>query len=985
MTETKTIQYPTQEIIGKKKKIEYIILWMLQNNDYCGWGNFLDKRLSVSQSTLSTNLRKLINNNLISKTKINFSGKVRKVYKITIEGKKRFENLLMAKGTMDKQVNYPPEQYLELRSDDIYILNMLHNNSFCQWKDFLNAPLKINQTKLSKKLKFFISNDWVAKAGVDDSRFEVYKITEKGISKYIGLLKQFNLDRHSILNEETIRIQEILKNSKLIFNYLNIPSEDLKFRLLNYILSVEFEKITGISCSVDDFKKILYFIALNHPSEYPNYISPERFAKKYEIEIETLNFFLKEIVEKNQFSALFFKLNVKPNKIYYFQADEEIELRLRAIVENVIKKLRFLKIALKDQMDNASLLNIKEIVEMILNKVSGIIFNKALRSSLIHFLPSYIEHLKYMIEEQEISEKPQDKLKSLAFRDVPSISKRKRIESQLERSGIEDDVPIKSEIKFEFSTKPDKNLEYMEMVLEDLDIIIKNNPEEIKYYHKKVELLLKLKFYEEGLETIEKTIVLEKILETTEPKSVSYLLKAQVLSKLNKYREALDAINKAIEFTPDWHFYYHLKAEILRKLWRKDDALIAINKAIELSPEESTHWHVKAVILRSKRNDLEAIKSINKAMKLNPDWWGHYSTKVSIYLGMHKYKESLPIINKAIELDNKNSDLFYKKSRILRKLKDSRGALNTIDNAIKIDPEWINYYIFKIDILRDRNEWEKAFELANKLPTLFPDNKLAFGSILNLLQEKKQYLELLKLINEAIEKFPSNSIFYERKANILLKIKRKEEAVEFLGKAYELEQDFFYITDFAEELLDIEGIDAAINIVDKFLGQFDEDFDKSDCALAKSGLFLKVRNFSEALRFINKAIKFYPDSPYVFSDKAKIFFGMKKYNLAIKECKKSIQLDSSNYEAYYYYGKSLLKMNNFTKALEKFRKAAIIDIFNHIENHFYIGLCYNEIGNSKLALENFLICEMLAEENKNQKWIEKAKKYISDIKKEEKS
>ena len=51
------MNYPPYEIINpsgiEKKDFEYIILWMLNNNEECNWSAFLEKPLEISLATLS--------------------------------------------------------------------------------------------------------------------------------------------------------------------------------------------------------------------------------------------------------------------------------------------------------------------------------------------------------------------------------------------------------------------------------------------------------------------------------------------------------------------------------------------------------------------------------------------------------------------------------------------------------------------------------------------------------------------------------------------------------------------------------------------------------------------------------------------------------------------------------------------------------------------------------------------------------------------
>jgi predicted transcriptional regulator len=162
-------KFPPEGIITPmkiNKNFEHIILWMLYNNDHCSWSDFKSDPVNISQATLSKYLTILINNGFIEKEK---KGK----YKITIEGRKQYADL-QVKDALEKSLNYPPETITNKRNYDDWILWMLYNNHHCKWSDFLEEPLKINQSSLSKNLNLLLGNGYVEKNNRE------YQITNSG-------------------------------------------------------------------------------------------------------------------------------------------------------------------------------------------------------------------------------------------------------------------------------------------------------------------------------------------------------------------------------------------------------------------------------------------------------------------------------------------------------------------------------------------------------------------------------------------------------------------------------------------------------------------------------------------------------------------------------------------------------------------------------------------------------------------------------------
>ena len=221
------VKFPPKGIITPmkiNKDFEHIILWMLYNNDYCSWSDFKSDPVNISQATLSKYLTILINNGFIEKEK---KGK----YKITPEGRKKYTDL-QVKDALEKTLNYPSETITNKRNYDDWILWTLYNNHHCKWSDFIEEPLKINQSSLSKNINILLENGYIKKNNRE------YQITNSGELEYFNMLKKYDLDRQSILDEESKRVEVITDKVAEFFNDYDIDDDGIKYRFLNIVLAV---------------------------------------------------------------------------------------------------------------------------------------------------------------------------------------------------------------------------------------------------------------------------------------------------------------------------------------------------------------------------------------------------------------------------------------------------------------------------------------------------------------------------------------------------------------------------------------------------------------------------------------------------------------------------------------------------------------------------------------------------------------------------
>ena len=337
-------KYPPEGIITPmkiNKDFEYIILWMLYNNDHCTWSDFKSKPVNISPATLSKYLNILKSNGFIEQEK-------KGEYRITSDGRRQYTDL-QVKGSLDSSLNYPPEAITKTREYDHWILWMVYNNAYCKWSDFIEPPLSINQSSLSKNLNILLDRDFVEK----DNR--EYRITRDGETEYFNMLKKYDLDRQSILDEESKRVEVITEKVGDFFDEYEIADDEIRYRFLNMVLRLDYTKVEATLSDEVDFDKILLFLSINHPDNYPNYITAKDFALEYDIKLTTLNFFIEKIVEDKLYAIKFFKLYVNDKITYYIQAEERLEKMLSVIIEDYIRKFTYLSKFQKKMEPNINL------------------------------------------------------------------------------------------------------------------------------------------------------------------------------------------------------------------------------------------------------------------------------------------------------------------------------------------------------------------------------------------------------------------------------------------------------------------------------------------------------------------------------------------------------------------------------------------------------------------------------------------------------
>jgi len=612
-----TCNYPPDEIIKPvfgKPNYEFIILWILNNNEVCTWANL---KVKIKHSTLSIYLNRLKERGYIEKSTFN-------QYKITTKGKDRYYELSEAR-QKKRKLSYPPDAILRRRNYDHWILWMAYNNNFCKWSDFLEPPLSINQSSLSKNLNLLMDKEFIKKEEKE------YRITRLGKTEYSNILRLYDLDRQSLLEEEGKRIKEITKKTTRFFREYNIQDNDIKFRFLSNKLKLPFEKVKSSLDKEEDYDKILLFLSLNHPDRFPNYISPEDFSKKYDIKLVKLNFVILRIVEENIFPIKFFKLEVANEKSYYFHVNEKIEQMLKAIVENHVTRFSYLSNLYEGTPRETSPLTMENTVNAILDEICGTLYNEGLRESLKDLLPSYINYLAYKIERERKLLDTYDKLEGLIWQEI----------QQKFFDIIEINYPIKpSEVR---------------NILMEIEKAVQMNPKNHDLFYSKSKILIDAGEYKEGLS------VLDKMLKEFPEEEINIQIKrAYILKEMKKVEAGLEIIESLFEKYPNDNDLLNYKAFWLQYLNRKEESSELIQKLIERAPDNATYHDTYGEILMYFTDHEHAIEEFQKSIELSSDDWYIYQTYIKLgicYKELENYDLAIDYFKRGIKsTENSASD-----------------------------------------------------------------------------------------------------------------------------------------------------------------------------------------------------------------------------------------------------------------------------------------------------------------------------------------
>ncbi|MFW9829120.1 MAG: hypothetical protein ACFFEY_16200 [Candidatus Thorarchaeota archaeon] len=978
MDRLEEITYPPLDIlypITGKADYEYILLWMLNKNSMCTWADFIEK---LSGSTIHGYLKKLLNKGCIQKLE-------KGVYQITKQGKERFSELIYDKSLGKRKLNYPPKPIKKRRSYDHWILWMLYNNPSCKWSDFKQEPLSINQSSLSTTINSLLDKGFIKKEN------KSYKITSNGKIEYLKVLKSYDLDRQSILEQESKRIEEITERTSEFFNKYDIKEDKIKFRYINYILKLNYSKIELTLKNEEDFNKILLFLTLNHPDQYPNYISPEDFSLKYKIDIEILKYYIYEIVERNFFQIKFFKIIDEEEGKYYFQKNSPFEKMLNVIVEKYITQFTYL-----NKFQNNATIDIEHLLDTILKEICDNIFNIELKNSLKRFLPEYIKDLAYKIETDKNISNHERNLENFVLQNIfeefetfiPSTAL--LTTGEIEEESYIVDKKIFDVLAFFYMSK----LTFLK--IEDIQDIY--NLKTIKKFDQIWNLL-----YEDN------ALKARNIYEEIKDKLDYFhqlILQDIILTSEYNFKESIKITTEIIEKFPEYFIGYLFQSITYMTM----DDFENSKKVIENGLNKAPHYLLlcqKAQILIKNSRGLEILDHIDKEISKHPKKIALYRIKFMIYITQydhlgtnHEYPSI--IFDSAIKLNPNDAELLLLKSifhilinknREAKKLLIHKIELNLFKRNPQIDIATFFILIFSYIA---RGKYHKALKRVNQLNEFYPNHPLsilskAFVLGYNLIYKfdsKELNLDLfMQLIKQAIycEKLKYNKIkFLTLQAVVLYGLNQFDRVIETINKGIELAPNLYYIHYIKIYYLIIanrtnEVLDLIDDLVEKFPDFKYILYDRKSLAL------FKAKRYEEALKIVDILIDYDPKNIDHLNNKVFILGYLRRKEEAKATAEKLIQLNPKIGNSYDTYGEICMLFGEFENAIEKFEESVRIEPSSDFRFITIIRLAfsYMKINNFEKAREYYEKGQNLAERmipTKRKFFLQEAKCVLDELK-----
>ena len=512
--------------------------------------------------------------------------------------------------------------------------------------------------------------------------------------------------------------------------------------------------------------------------------------------------------------------------------------------------------------------------------------------------------------------------------------------------------------------------------------------------------------------------------------AAEWLQYGSLLLRVGRNQEAKKAFDQALRLNPKSSQAYYLRSfsysgiiKIIGTKKKEKDQdkdqearRVDLYQAIKLDPNFETAWRFLVWNLIGSDKYEEGLKVSNEIIRLFPKNANVYFFKYYALDKLEKKQESLDSLNKAIELEPSFLNYFARAISYYL-LKDYQKAIADLDKILEVNPNFFNAYFLKAGLLAEKGDVQNALRVINQLQKETDDPNIIASSYLiqmmwkaqslstedrfsNILTETDKILNLNLNINNtnllAMIHFLRASSYAGNKdlSKALLEsdksLKYKIDDPSLLG-AIQLNRvgllALKYDSDAKGDLSAQEKIKRLSNIIEEFktlpsvrknvdetmdpnsldfmdrtliyevVGQFNKlvgDLNSRACALymVRGNLYFNQQKWDLALADYNKTIELDPKYTWAYLERGRVYVNQQKWDLALADYNKAIELDSKYTLAYINRGLLYNEQKKFQLALADYSKAIELDPKYELA-YVNRGRLYKEQEKFELALADY--------------------------------
>ncbi|MEG4075370.1 tetratricopeptide repeat protein [Microcoleus sp. Pol14C2] len=409
---------------------------------------------------------------------------------------------------------------------------------------------------------------------------------------------------------------------------------------------------------------------------------------------------------------------------------------------------------------------------------------------------------------------------------------------------------------------------------------IERNEEDprLKAYFDEIGNCIEQKDYVSALAYAEKLV-------TSRGEARDWVEKGRCLNSLERYDEALECLDKAIESDSNYARAWANRGDVLDNLKRYDEALVSLDRAIELDEYDPWHWAKRGYLLNNLKHYEKALESFDRAIEFDANNQGVWFLRGLLLDTLKRYEEALASFDLAIELDANYQSAWALRGDVLYNLKRYEEALESYDLAIELDANYQRAWANRGGVLNNLKRYDEALASFDRVIELDDNYQWAWrwrGYVLNNL---KRYEEALVSYDKALELDANDHWAWANRGDVLSNLERYDEALVSYDRAIELDPNYRWVW------------------------------------VNRGGVLNNLKRYDEALVSYDSAIELDAHLQLAWTVRGDVLSNLERYEKALSSYDRVIELDANYQSAWTLRGDVLNNLKRYDEALASFDQA----------------------------------------------------------------
>lgn len=388
------------------------------------------------------------------------------------------------------------------------------------------------------------------------------------------------------------------------------------------------------------------------------------------------------------------------------------------------------------------------------------------------------------------------------------------------------------------------------------------HPQSINLQLKKAQVLLDKGFIKECLQILKK---IEKI----EPSNSDiFLTKGAALTVLEKFQEAENVYNMAIDNADGDKFDIILEiAESFNHIGKSELAYKYLEKGYSLNPEDGNILFSLASISDKIGENDKSIYFYQKYLDINPFSDAGWFSLGNLFERIEEYEKAIDSFEFALAINPDFAIPNLSLASIYHNLGNYQEAIRYYKEFMLVDgdsPEVYGYLGDSYLALDDHQTAVKYYDQAIKLDVLY--SPAIFGKA-EVFYTLSKFSTAIQYINRALDMEDENPEYHFLKGKILFEQKKSIIAIQSLIKAFRLSPDEMeFALYLSEAYIELGKIDEAIKVLESNLKENDVSilrYRLAGCYLLKGKKQIALAHFKKGLKILSHN---YAEIYYVYPD-----------------------------------------------------------------------------------------------------------------------